>query len=504
MADNSFKKEFLETHNQYREQHHAPPLVYSEDLCKAAQLWADHMLEKRSLGHSDTDDGENVYYSFSSTKKTPTGKEAVGSWYSEIKDYDFKKSGHQPKTGHFTQVVWKSSTELGVGLATDGNTVFAVGQYKPAGNITNAGYYEKNVLPKTGCDSDKKEVLETHNQDREQHHAPPLVCSEDYNSFKKEFLETHNQYREQHHAPPLVYSEDLCKAAQLWADHMLEKRSLGHSDTDDGENVYYSFSSTKKTPTGKEAVGSWYSEIKDYDFKKSGHQPKTGHFTQVVWKSSTELGVGLATDGNTVFVVGQYKPAGNITNAGYYEKNVLPKTGYNSFKKEFLETHNQDREQHHAPSLVCSEDYNSFKKEFLETHNQYREQHHAPPLVYSEDLCKAAQLWADHMLEKRSLGHSDTDDGENVYYSFSSTKKTPTGKEAVGSWYSEIKDYDFKKSGHQPKTGHFTQVVWKSSTELGVGLATDGNTVFVVGQYKPAGNITNAGYYEKNVLPKTG
>uniref|UniRef100_A0A672LEN8 SCP domain-containing protein n=1 Tax=Sinocyclocheilus grahami TaxID=75366 RepID=A0A672LEN8_SINGR len=46
----------------------------------------------------------------------------------------------------------------------------------------------------------------------------------------------------------------------------------------------------------------------------------------VVWKSSTELGVGLATDGNTVFVVGKYKPAGNMNSAGYFEKNVLPKT----------------------------------------------------------------------------------------------------------------------------------------------------------------------------------
>lgn len=49
-----------------------------------------------------------------------------------------------------------------------------------------------------------------------------------------------------------------------------------------------------------------------------------GHFTQVVWKDSTELGVGMATNGNTVFVVGQYRPAGNISNEGYFEKNVLP------------------------------------------------------------------------------------------------------------------------------------------------------------------------------------
>ncbi|KAG1934588.1 ancylostoma secreted protein [Pimephales promelas] len=150
MADVSFKQEFLETHNQYRAQHQAPPLVFNEDLCKTAQLWAEHMLSENTLEHSDTKDGENVYYAFSSDKKTPTGKEAVDSWYSEIKDYNFEQPGHQPNTGHFTQVVWKSSTELGVGLATDGNTVFVVGQYKPAGNITNAGNYEKNVLPKTG------------------------------------------------------------------------------------------------------------------------------------------------------------------------------------------------------------------------------------------------------------------------------------------------------------------------------------------------------------------
>ncbi|XP_016095554.1 Golgi-associated plant pathogenesis-related protein 1-like [Sinocyclocheilus grahami] len=149
MADESFKQEFLEAHNQYRKQHQAPELTYSDELCSAAHKWADHMLSNKALAHSDTDNGENVFYSYNSDKNTPTGKEAVDSWYSEIKDYSFNTPGNQPKTGHFTQVVWKSSTELGVGLATDGNTVFVVGQYKPAGNITNAGYYEQNVLPKT-------------------------------------------------------------------------------------------------------------------------------------------------------------------------------------------------------------------------------------------------------------------------------------------------------------------------------------------------------------------
>ncbi|XP_051513491.1 Golgi-associated plant pathogenesis-related protein 1, partial [Myxocyprinus asiaticus] len=146
-TDDSYKQEFLETHNQYRRRHQASDLTISDELCSSAQEWADHLLSIKTLKHSDTKNGENVYYSFSSATKQLTGKEAVECWYSEIKDYNFEKPGFQSNTGHFTQVVWKSTTEVGVGMATDGNTVFVVGQYSPAGNITNAGYYEKNVLP---------------------------------------------------------------------------------------------------------------------------------------------------------------------------------------------------------------------------------------------------------------------------------------------------------------------------------------------------------------------
>lgn len=55
----------------------------------------------------------------------------------------------------------------------------------------------------------------------------------------------------------------------------------------------------------------------------------SGHFTAMVWKSSKKLGVGkaFASDGSS-FVVARYFPAGNITNKGHFENNVLPpKTG---------------------------------------------------------------------------------------------------------------------------------------------------------------------------------
>uniref|UniRef100_A0A3Q2T795 Im:7150988 n=1 Tax=Fundulus heteroclitus TaxID=8078 RepID=A0A3Q2T795_FUNHE len=140
-------------------------------------------------------------------------------------------------------------------------------------------------------------------------------CGTSYASFKKEFLETHNAYRALHHAPPLEYNDELNEAAQKWADHCLKKMTLGHSNTDDGEKIQ---KASFQNPNQK---------IRSVTFRFyliSGFHP-AGHFTQVVWKSSKELGVGLATDGHTVFVVGQYREAGNNTNPGYYEKNVLPK-----------------------------------------------------------------------------------------------------------------------------------------------------------------------------------
>uniref|UniRef100_A0A672RXK2 SCP domain-containing protein n=1 Tax=Sinocyclocheilus grahami TaxID=75366 RepID=A0A672RXK2_SINGR len=148
LKDSNFDAEFQQTHNAYRKQHGAPPLTINKNLCRSAQEWAEHLLSIRTLMHSNGEYGENVYYAWTTVSVTFANVSlAVESWYSEIKDYNFSRPGFTSKTGHFTQVVWKDTNEVGVGLATDGNTTFVVGQYLPAGNISNAGYFERNVLP---------------------------------------------------------------------------------------------------------------------------------------------------------------------------------------------------------------------------------------------------------------------------------------------------------------------------------------------------------------------
>uniref|UniRef100_A0A671QZS7 GLI pathogenesis-related 2 n=1 Tax=Sinocyclocheilus anshuiensis TaxID=1608454 RepID=A0A671QZS7_9TELE len=491
----SFEAEFLKSHNAYRKQHGAPPLTINKTLCHSAQAWAEHLLSITTLKHSNKDYGENLYYAWSSATKKLTGHEAVESWYSEIKDYNFVVS-----PGHFTQVVWKDTKEVGVGLATDGNTTFVVGQYLPAGNITNADYFEKNVLPAgTKVDSKSTEskivfilsvsmgcALCTSNNS--------LCLSVADSSFEAEFLQTHNAYRKQHGAPPLTINKNLCRSSQEWAEYLLSISTLMHSSGEYGENVYYAWSSASKRLTGqrREAVESWYSEIKDYNFSRPGFTSKTGHFTQVVWKDTKEVGVGLATDGNTTFVVGQYLPAGNISNAGYFERNVLPAGS----KADFKSTPSGES------GMTMCENLSQFRQSLLEAQNDYRRQHGARPLSLCPILSKEAQDWAAHLISINALKNSSKGYGETMSYKWTSTMVPPTGNEVAESWYKENVKYNFAAPGFQNGTGNFTQIIWGSTEQVGVGLASDGKGKFItVAFYKPPGNINNPGYFQDNVKP---
>ncbi|XP_053687305.1 Golgi-associated plant pathogenesis-related protein 1-like [Sabethes cyaneus] len=140
--------------------------------------------------------------------------------------------------------------------------------------------------------------------------------------FQQEVLNEHNRLRAQHSAPPLALSRSLCKYAQDWAQNIASRNRLQHrTERKYGENLYAQFGKTQIA--GADAVQSWYQERKDYTYGQpdpGSNFTKVGHFTQVVWKGSRELGVGMAVNGRNVFVVCNYDPAGNYKNQ--YAQNV--------------------------------------------------------------------------------------------------------------------------------------------------------------------------------------
>lgn len=89
-----------------------------------------------------------------------------------------------------------------------------------------------------------------------------------------------------------------------------------------GENVANKWSSEGADMSGEEVTEMWYSEISNYSFS-GGNSQNTGHFTQVVWKSTQEMGIGKAkSDDGKVIVVANYRPPGNMM--GMFNENVLP------------------------------------------------------------------------------------------------------------------------------------------------------------------------------------
>ena len=140
-------------------------------------------------------------------------------------------------------------------------------------------------------------------------------------AFGKELLEAHNKYRAAHDAPPLVWSRKAASKANDWAKELGKKKTLKHGNHDGmGQNLACTRSSGNVDMTGQQAVDMWYNEIKDYDFKKGDFQPNTGHFTQVVWKGTTEVGAAKVIKDGYCFVVANYCPPGNMM--GDFDKNV--------------------------------------------------------------------------------------------------------------------------------------------------------------------------------------
>lgn len=144
------------------------------------------------------------------------------------------------------------------------------------------------------------------------------------NEIIKKSLNTHNEYRKRHKAPPLVMDNTMSKMAQTFANTLIKSSKMYHSDdklngVKLGENIYKCWGCKL---TGKEFVDSWYNEVNKYDWKVGGYQKGCGHFTQVVWKKSQKLGLGVAAgDNRTFIVVANYLPAGNFLSQ--FAQNVL-------------------------------------------------------------------------------------------------------------------------------------------------------------------------------------
>lgn len=336
----------MEVHNEYRSEHGVPPLVLNKDITKVAQKWADDLAKRDSMAYSlNQTYGESVYSGWSSDPNTKvTARDCIDKWYSEINDYSFGKEPEVLTCGHFTQIVWKDTKEIGVGSAkSKSGKLYVVVNYYPPGNYS--GLFSKNVLPPGALQFRSKYTVDPASKGTNNNLPPPSPNRNSRNlgeiatdlvsklksttisgdKFEEEFLKAHNEYRKKHGVSPLELNKKLCKYAEEWAKTLIKKGQMEHREQNDyGENIFYAWSSDPNfVVSGRDAVDKWYSEIKDHKFGKEPTNLGTGHFTQVIWEDTKEVGVGIARskDGH-VYVVANYSPPGNMI--GSFAKKVRP------------------------------------------------------------------------------------------------------------------------------------------------------------------------------------
>jgi uncharacterized protein YkwD len=124
-------------------------------------------------------------------------------------------------------------------------------------------------------------------------------------------LAVHNSERAAVGVPPLVWSDSLAASAQTWAEHLLTIHQWVHSGP--GENLAsFSWFWGPTSPNGG-GTPYWVAEKPNWHggVLTNENWYATGHYTQMVWRNTQEVGCGVANDGGSSILVCHYNPPGN-------------------------------------------------------------------------------------------------------------------------------------------------------------------------------------------------
>ena len=136
--------------------------------------------------------------------------------------------------------------------------------------------------------------------------------------LKDAVLAAHNSERSAVGTAPLVWSDALAAHAAVWAAHLAQLGRLEHSAAADrpgeGENLWMG---TAGAYAPGDMVAGWANEKADFksgtfpDVARDGRWQFVGHYTQMIWRGTTEVGCALASSPQWDILVCRYAPPGN-------------------------------------------------------------------------------------------------------------------------------------------------------------------------------------------------
>ncbi|KAJ4897799.1 hypothetical protein Rs2_24593 [Raphanus sativus] len=137
-----WKQEFLDEHNEARNEVGLEPFVWDEEVAAYASSYANQRVSDCAMVHSNGPFGENIAWSSGDM----SAGDASEMWIDEKKYYDYDSNTcNDPNGGtclHYTQVVWRNSLRLGCSkvVCHSGGT-FIICNYDPPGNYNGEKPY---------------------------------------------------------------------------------------------------------------------------------------------------------------------------------------------------------------------------------------------------------------------------------------------------------------------------------------------------------------------------
>ena len=134
----------------------------------------------------------------------------------------------------------------------------------------------------------------------------------------QQLLRLHNKVRGDVGVGPVTWSKKLAIYAQEWANHLAStncklkhRPNSGKWKQEYGENLFMGAGGYYGVA---DAVKAWESEKKYYRGQtlNPSNWYDSGHYTQMVWKNSKEIGCAKVECNGNIIVVCNYDPPGNI------------------------------------------------------------------------------------------------------------------------------------------------------------------------------------------------
>ena len=139
----------------------------------------------------------------------------------------------------------------------------------------------------------------------------------------------HNQWRSITGVPDLKWSDELATTSRQWADQLVQSGcNMKHSTTHHGENIYFASAAYRSDGASsilmiseQNVVDAWGNEVNNYDYESNSCHGVCGHYTQIVWQNTTEVGCGMALCNDKAQIwVCQYDPRGNLAGQRPYSQ----------------------------------------------------------------------------------------------------------------------------------------------------------------------------------------